>query len=200
MRMPPEGFTRGMVLGVTLGLVVGSTGVAAAAFGKKGWERWGSMFQGGYVAGFVDCVRVAKAREGSSLIALSYMVPVNAKAVHWQSKVSELYAKKENHNRPMSQIMAMAGNELVGKLGPDVQGSDGLQRLRQFLEKRKKRLQEKAKAEGAETEKAPKAAGTPDRAATGTEDRFETKPGGERSAKSAGVNPAEPQPEKAVKQ
>ena len=126
------------------GLVIGSAGVAGAAFGKKGWERFGPMFQQGYVAGFIDAVRIAKNFDPSSYLATNYALPPKAKPLDWTIAVTELYAQKEHENRPMSQILNIVGLNLTKKFGPEVKMDHARQiaRLRAALEQQRRAVEE----------------------------------------------------------
>ena len=58
MRIRNGSFFSGLMVGVIAGLLTGAIGVAQSATGKKAWERFGDMFQAGYISGFLDCVRL----------------------------------------------------------------------------------------------------------------------------------------------
>ncbi len=148
MKEHHRGFVRGIVIGLTVGLLLGGTGAAWATFAKKGWERFGQWFQEGYVAGFNDCVRLAKALDPQGYVATNYVVPPKAKPHMWRLKINELYAKKEHAERPMSQIMVIAGKDLAKATGyVEIQGGDPrMENLRKALDTRRKAIRDTAKA------------------------------------------------------
>jgi hypothetical protein len=158
-----RGFFRGIAVGLTAGIILGGTGAAWAGFGKKGWERFGQWFQEGYVAGFNDCVRLSKALEPDGYVATNYILPPKAKPHMWRIKINEIYAKEENADRPMSQVMVMAGQDLAKQTGyVELKGGDPrVEGLRQAMEQRQKAIRDASKAakgEGQSTSPDPKAA------------------------------------------
>jgi hypothetical protein len=108
-----------LAVGFALGFVVGSAAIASAAFGRAGWQRFGLPFKEGYVAGFVDCVRIAKALDPFSYIATNFPAPPRAKAIVWVRTIDELYAKDEHKDRTLAQILIIAGAKLEENFGDD---------------------------------------------------------------------------------
>jgi hypothetical protein len=153
-----RGLALGLVLGLALGLTLGAAGGSLAGFSKKGWGRVGLEFKQGYMAGFVDALRVAKNQDSSGWMTKNYRVPKNAKAIHWVAEVDRLYKEPSNSNREMAQIMVVAGRNMVDskKFGPDI-GSDSNQAfkaLQAFAVKKQRAeaVKKKAEAEKAEAE------------------------------------------------
>jgi len=130
-------FGSGLAIGVAIGLMLGGAGVATAAFGKKGWERFGPMFQQGYVAGFNDCVRIAKGLTPNGYVARNFTLVPKAKPTVWAKMISDLYAEEKHHNRAMSQIMVIAGQKIAARYNyeapaPRDAGMDGLRKLMEY--------------------------------------------------------------------
>ena len=134
-------------IGFALGVVVGSAGLSAAEFSQKGWERFGLMFRQGYMAGFIDAIRIAKNYDPAGYIAQTFPTPPRATAIHWVAKIDELYTKPEYQNRPLSQLIILAGAMMEKDFG-DVMAPDDprLKELRRVLEANRK-AQRKAAAE-----------------------------------------------------
>ena len=143
------GFTKGVVAGTVIGLLVGSAGLSLAGFGKKGWDRFGLMFKHGYVAGFNDCVRIGKSTNPHSQIAMLYVLPDSAKGDHWVKEIDKFYANPKFAGRPMSQIMILAGKELEKTFGVEkgITGANAFEILRRIDESRRKAAIERRKAE-----------------------------------------------------
>ena len=117
-----SGFIKGLVVGVVAGLVLGGVGLSAAAFGKKGWDRLGTIFdfKTGYVAGFNDCVRVAKASEPNGFMARTYILPTAATMRDWVAAVERAYATEKYATSPLSHVMVVVGKELKKTFGPEM--------------------------------------------------------------------------------
>jgi hypothetical protein len=108
-----------LAVGFALGILAAGAGMAAAAMGKKGWERFGPMFKQGYAAGFNDAVRIAKTSDPESFLARQFRLPPEAKALDWVVMIDRLYAEKENEKRPLPQIFMIAGPKLEAKFGTE---------------------------------------------------------------------------------
>ena len=144
MKRPPAGLKRfrGVAMGFALGFLVGSAGVASAAFGRQGWDRFGLLFKQGYVAGFIDCVRIAKAIDPFSYIATNFPAPPRAKPIVWVRTIDDLYAKDEHKDRTLAQILIIAGAKLEKDFGDDQArpGDQRLEHLRQAIDRQRKAL------------------------------------------------------------
>ncbi|MFP6625449.1 MAG: hypothetical protein VCA74_00095 [Deltaproteobacteria bacterium] len=147
MKIISRQFVKGAVAGAIVGLTLGSVVAAWGAFGKKGWERFGSEFQGGYVAGFVDCVRLGKQMEPQGYMFRTFKTPRSATIPEWQWAVTEVYKNKKYQDLNMYQVMELAGYELEKHYGPDIEApSTGpLERLREVLKQRRVERIEKAR-------------------------------------------------------
>ncbi|HIF64178.1 MAG TPA: hypothetical protein EYG16_03915 [Deltaproteobacteria bacterium] len=150
-----RGLVLGLVLGLALGLTLGAAGGSLAGFSKKGWGRVGLEFKQGYMAGFVDALRVAKNQDPTGWMTKNYRVPKNAKAIHWVAEVDRLYNNPLNANREMAQIMVVAGRNMVNskKFGPDI-GSDANQAFKALQAFAAKKQMAEAAKKKAEAEKA----------------------------------------------
>ncbi|MFQ5478247.1 MAG: hypothetical protein ACE5E4_06485 [Candidatus Binatia bacterium] len=180
---------QGAVVGLVAGLVLGAAGLSAAALGKKGWERFGPMFQQGYIAGFNDCVQLAKGMDSDGWVASNFIVPSRAKPMHWIDFIQEIYAKPENAGWPVSRAMMLAGARMLKDFGPAFQGgSMGLEGMRRLIENRHRAIMEAAKAralakksaaDGAESKDAEPSEKTPGAGSSPGSDSEPDKAGGE---------------------
>jgi hypothetical protein len=184
-----------LAIGFALGVVVGSSGLAAAAFGRQGWERFGPMFKQGYVAGFLECVRIAKALDPFSYVATQFPAPPKAKPDVWMRKIDELYAMDEHKNRTLPQLLIIAGGKLEKDYGlGDVKPGDRrLEALRQAIDRQRKALLQARKtvqaAEGEQKKEGEKSAG----AANGNAASAATQAPTPESANDGGAKPPEAQ-------
>jgi hypothetical protein len=153
MKRPVNGFARGLVTGTLIGLILGSSAVSLAEFKKSGWERFNGMFRAGYIAGFNDAVRIAKYRSAGSYLDTAFSVPSDARVSDWLKAMNRLYAKKENENLAVSQIIQLAGKELEGEFGADV-SADNLARLAAFIQQRRDSAAERVRRKKIEEERA----------------------------------------------
>jgi hypothetical protein len=160
-----RGFRR-LVLGFVIGFVAGSATLSIASFGRKGWERFGFMFKQGYVAGFIDCVHIAQAIDPFSYVATQYPAPLRAKPLEWVEAVDRLYAQDVHKDRPMSQLLMIAGTQLQAKY-PEKIENDGarLEALKHAIERG--RAAELKYKKQMEAEAAAKAKGEGDAAKSG---------------------------------
>ncbi len=145
-----SGFIKGLVVGVVAGLVLGGVGLSAAAFGKKGWDRLGTIFdfKSGYVAGFNDCVRVAKASEPYGFMAATYVLPTAATMRDWVAAVERAYATEKYATSPLSHVMVVVGKELEKTFGPETSTPTpgALETLLRIDQNKLKRMIEERKA------------------------------------------------------
>jgi hypothetical protein len=100
------------------------------------------MFKQGYVAGFIDCVRIAKALDPFSYIATQFPAPPKAKPLVWVRTIDELYAKDEHKNRTLAQILIIAGTKLQKDLGeePFKPNDQRLEALRDAIDRQRRAL------------------------------------------------------------
>ncbi len=127
-------------------MIAGIATETLAGFGKKGWERFGPMFQQGYVAGFIDAVRMAKGHSPQSYLALNYPVPAAAKAIHWAHEVKEIYSEKRFQKLFLPDVLQIAGQRLSSRMGGEATYQDpGLESMRRMVERRHKALIERMK-------------------------------------------------------
>ncbi len=151
MRFRDKAFAKGLAVGLVVGLLMTVALSATASTGKKAWDRFGDMFKAGYVAGFLDCVRIAKGFNDKGYLATAYVLPPRTKGANWVWTIDRLYQDERYQNRQLPQIMVLAGEELAKKFGPEIKTSHtGMAGLRAFLAARRKSLAEarKAKLEG----------------------------------------------------
>lgn len=139
-------FVAGLVIGLTAGLTAGLVGVAQSATGKKAWDRFGDMFQGGYVAGFLDCVRLAKVTDFEGYIATNFVIPPGTKPTHFQAWIDKAYQDPKNAERTLPQMLVLAGYKLQGQFGPEppVAANPSLEALRSVIESRRAAAREAA--------------------------------------------------------
>jgi len=147
------------------GLLAGALGVAHSATGKKAWDRFGKVFQSGYIAGFLDCVRLAKGMDSQGYVATNYKLPAAAKIGDYQRWIDEEYKKPESADRTIPQMLVLASHAMEAKFGPETpMGNVQMMHMQRILDARRRALIEEEKAakaaQAAEGEKSPEAAGT----------------------------------------
>jgi hypothetical protein len=166
-------------------LTAGLVGVAQSATGKKAWERFGDMFQAGYITGFLDCVRIAKAMDYEGYVATNFTIPPGAKPTNFQAWINEAYKDPKAADRTLPQMLVIAGYRLEGQFGSEVpsSGNASVEALRAATEARrtaileaeqaKKDLEAAKAADGAK----PGQTKTPAAPASPIDKGVETKPG-----------------------
>jgi hypothetical protein len=150
-------FYSGLVIGVLAGLMVGAIGAAYSAAGKKAWDRFGDMFQAGYISGFHDCVRVAKAKDPQGYVSQAFVIPAKTKPTHFQVWINEAYKDPKMAENTIPRMLSLAGESLREKFGPEPSPA-GLRALLDAMEARNKRVHEANKA-AETTESAPAPSG-----------------------------------------
>jgi hypothetical protein len=179
-----------LAAGFVLGVLAAGAGLAMAAMGKAGWNRFGPEFKQGYAAGFTDAVRVAKTADPQSYLAKQFRLPPEAKAMDWVAMVDQLYTEKENEKRPLIQIFSVAGPRLEARFGSENRASHGgFNEMKKAVGDQKERLQ--GPQSGAPGAAAP---GAPNGAAAGAADAKapEAAKGSAPSATPAATNAASP--------
>ncbi len=135
-----------LVAAFIAGLLTATAVPALAGFGKTGWERFGALFQQGYVAGFIDAVRLAKSRDPDGYLTKNFKIPAQAKAIHWAREVTEMYAEERFEKLLVSDVLQAAGDKLSIKLGPEAEFFDrGVESLRAMTEARHRAMIERFK-------------------------------------------------------
>ena len=77
------------------------------------------MFQAGYLAGFIDCVRLAKGMDSRGYVATNYILPRGAKLADYQAWINEEYKKPETAERTLPQMLVLASHAMEAKFGPE---------------------------------------------------------------------------------
>ncbi len=160
----------GFGAGILLGFVIGSTSLAMATFGYKGWQRFSRDFQVGYLTGFLDMANLARNLDPDGFIEEKYPTWPKATLADWHNAVNKLYQDPENQQYGMYAMMRLAGAELEKKYGPPPSAAERLTpAFKQQIEKaRKVELAARAKAgdkpaPAAAPPAAPPAAAAPER-------------------------------------
>ena len=151
-----------LAVGLVAGFILGSASVSTATLGQKGWNRFGQLFKEGYVAGFVECVRVAKGLDPFSYVSTQFPAPSRAKPTVWVKTIDDLFAQEEHKNRTLPQLMIIAGTKLEPEYGDQKfqPGDQRLEALREAIDRQRKALLDARKTVEA-AEGAKKAAETP---------------------------------------
>ncbi len=150
MRNP--GSVRGFCAGVVVGVMIGSAGLAAAAFGYNGWQKFSQDFKVGYVFGFLEMANLARNLDPGGYLDIKYPMVPKAKPVHWADEVNRLYADPANQKYSMTSIMQLASHELQKKFGSAPSPEE---RTRRRMEQQLEALRRKREALGL-AEKDPK--------------------------------------------
>jgi hypothetical protein len=152
-----RGFRAGAAVGVLIGLLIGSAGVAAATFWVQGWQRFSDDFKVGYINGFLDMANLARNLQPGGWVDTKYPQVPQAKPVEWANVVNELYKDPANARYSITSILQTAAQRLEAKYGrAETPEQRTLQRMQHQLEMMRKK-REKA---GLPVEP-PKAASTP---------------------------------------
>lgn len=145
MRKRSGSFIAGLSIGLVAGLTAGLLGVAHSTTGKKAWDRFGQMFQAGYVTGFLDCVSLAKSLDHEGYVATNFTVPPNTKPTHFQAWINtEGYTQERFANRSIPQMLVLAGNALQARFGPELplSGTASIEAMRSVIDARRQAIRE----------------------------------------------------------
>jgi len=147
-------FRSGLVIGAIFGVIVAGVGLSHSAVGKKAWDENGWSFQVGYVAGFLDAVRLTKSMEPGGWIDKSYALPKNANLAVWHKAIVELYEDPENASNDVPRLILVAGKPLEKEYGPEAarDTTGGFERLGAAINAFKRKQGENEKAENASEE------------------------------------------------
>jgi len=160
--------------------MAGAIGVAHSATGKKAWDRFGNMFQAGYIAGFLDCVRIAKGLDSQGYVATNYILPRGARPGDYQRWINEQYKNPDSAERTLPQMLVLAGHAMEAQFGPDQAiGSTQMQHMRKIIDLRRQKALEESKTAAGEA-KAGEAAG---------DTKSGEEAGGVKSGEAAGAAP-----------
>jgi len=144
-----SGTIRGFSAGIVIGVLAGSAGMAAAAFGYKGWQAFSEDFKGGYVAGFLDMAKLARNLQPGGWVDDHYPYMPGVKALDWKTKIDELYKDPENQKFTIESILQLAGHDLAKTRGGVVTGEERQRAITQHrLEVLRQHQIDKLKAEG----------------------------------------------------
>jgi len=117
----------GFGAGIVLGLMIGSASLSVAAFGYKGWQRFGRDFQLGYLTGFFDMANLARNLDPDGYVDENFPLWPKARLTDWHNAVNELYMDPENREYGMYAILRLAAEELKKKYGPAPSAAKRLQ-------------------------------------------------------------------------
>jgi hypothetical protein len=142
-------FLRGFSSGVAIGVLVGSAGMAAAAFGYKGWQVFSNDFKGGYVSGFLDMANLARNLQPGGWVDDHYAYLPGVRVIEWKLKLDEIYSKPENQKYSVESALQLAGHELEEKHGKSLTPEERERSITmQMLAARRKKQIEEATAKG----------------------------------------------------
>lgn len=171
MRYGPS--LRGFVVGVLVGSVIGSVGVAGATFGLKGWSRFSEDFRNGYVNGFLDMANLARNLEPGGWVDKRYPYLPGVKPQEWRFVIDKIYTEPANKDYLITSVMQLAGKRLEDRHG---KAEDPLLRQKRRSEAQMEALRKKLSQGAKLTPAPPPPAAKPDEAA---------KPAGEKPASGA---------------
>jgi hypothetical protein len=110
-------FGAGTGVGLVLGLVLGASGLAAAAMGYEGWsKKFSHDFKSGFVAGYVMMADLARNLEPGGYVdqRLPY---VAATPLEWVAMMDELYRDPANQGYTVNSMMQAAAHRLEERKG-----------------------------------------------------------------------------------
>lgn len=143
--MRQAGSVRGFLVGVFVGTLIGSVGMAAASFGYSGWTRFSRDFRGGYIAGFLDMANLARNLQPGGWVDKRYPYLPQVQLPEWEGVVEKLYADPANQKYRISSILQAAATKLVERYGAPADPMDrALIRSQQQLANLSRRLTAKA--------------------------------------------------------
>ena len=152
-----RGFGSGLVVGVLIGLVLGSASLATAAFGYKGWQTFSPDFKMGYVTGFIGMANLARNLDPGGWVDNRYPQISKAREAEWVALIDELYKQPENQNYSIFTVLQSAAHRLELKYGKPATGDErSKMRMAHQLEiVRKKREKAELAAKTGEQKAAP---------------------------------------------
>lgn len=104
--------------GVLVGVLIGSVGVSAAAFGYKGWQRFDPNFRVGWITGFLDMAQIARAQYPDTYVDRFYPSLPQARPAEYVTAIDKLYEDPQYKNYGMTRMVSLAIKELEKKYGP----------------------------------------------------------------------------------
>jgi hypothetical protein len=143
MRYGPS--LRGFTVGVLVGTILGSAGVAAATFGLKGWSRFSEDFRNGYVNGFLDMANLARNLEPGGWVDKRYPQLPAVRPQEWRGVIDKLYTEPANKDYLITSAMQLAAKRLEDRYG---KAEDPLLRQKKRSEAQMAAVRRKLAAEG----------------------------------------------------
>jgi hypothetical protein len=107
----------GFAAGVVVGALFGSSAIALAAFGYKGWQKFPYEFKQGYIAGFLDMALLARNLDPGGWVDIKYPFVPKVSPTEWYKTVEEVYKDPENQEYLMTTVMQVASHNLKKKYG-----------------------------------------------------------------------------------
>lgn len=141
---------RGFGLGVLVGLLVGSTGVATAALGYKGWERFSKDFLQGYIVGFMEMSNLARNLHPGGWVDQRYPYG-DAKSAEWYPLLDEFYKDPKYQGYTLPSLLGAASTVLAER--HNIPSAD--ERARKRFQEQLMAAQKRAAAEAAKTGASP---------------------------------------------
>jgi hypothetical protein len=107
---------RDFAAGAIVGVMLGTSGLAAAALGYEGWQKLSQDFKIGYVAGYLDMSNIARNLDPGGYIDTKYP-KAHAKPLAWAAMVDELYRDPAYQRYTINSMMQAVAVKLEQKYG-----------------------------------------------------------------------------------
>lgn len=134
--------------GAIAGLMLGTSGFAAAALGYEGWQKLSQDFKIGYVAGYLDMSNIARNLDPGGYIDTKYP-KAHAKPVEWAAMVDVLYKDPAYQRYTINSMMQAAAVKLEEKYGKTDPVQRSRDRMAFQMEAMRRKKEAQAKKKGA---------------------------------------------------
>lgn len=111
---------RGFTIGLLVGLLAGSAGMASATFGMNGWTRFSEDFRNGYMNGFLDMANLARNLQPGGWVDERYPPFPQAKPQEWRGVIDKLYQDPANKDYTITSMIQLAAKTMEGRYGKPV--------------------------------------------------------------------------------
>jgi hypothetical protein len=148
--------------GAVVGLVIGTSGLAAAALSYTGWQKLSQDFKIGYVTGYLDMAGIARNLDPGGYVDTRYP-RAHAKAVEWAALIDKLYKDPEYQSYSINSMMQAVAHKLQEQFGATSADERMKSRMARQLEMIKKRQELQAEKAGKQPPKNTKLVEAPEK-------------------------------------
>lgn len=108
---------RGFTVGVLVGVLAGSAGMASATFGLKAWTRLSDDYRTGYINGFLDMATLARNLQPGGWVDERYPAFPQARPLEWKGTIDKLYEDPANKDFLITSMIQLAGKKMEERYG-----------------------------------------------------------------------------------